>query len=328
MWFRAFTLRRGLLDIPNERSSHEIPTPRGGGLILAIVAITAYVVGCIALGEPVNFGYLIGSAIVVLVGWLDDVYSLSFAWRLIAQGIAAAVVIYFCGPITSFYLPGFDLMIDPGWSANIVSGLLIVWLVNVYNFMDGIDGIAGLQALVAAAAWLVVGVLVGSSNTTIIGLALAGASVGFLVHNWQPAKIFMGDAGSTFLGFSFAVLPIVARSTNESQNARLATFSLLAIWPFVFDSGITIFRRALRGEKIWSAHREHLYQRLVIGGSKHWVITTFYGTMAATVAAIALSMFLSAISNWTEYLVVGVAFATAILTFYLARKYGRTVAKV
>ena len=327
MWFRAFTLQRGLLDIPNERSSHVTPTPRGGGLVMAIVAIAGYVVGCVALGEQISVGYLIGSAIIVLVGWLDDVFSLSFIWRLIAQGLAAGIVIYFCGAITSFYLPGFGLQMNLGWSANILTGLLIVWLLNAYNFMDGIDGIAGLQAVIAASSWVAVGIMIGGNTVTIISLALAAAAFGFLPHNWQPAKIFMGDAGSSFLGFSFAVLPILARSPNEPQNAKFATFALLAIWPFVFDSAITIVRRGLRGEKVWSAHREHLYQRLVISGQRHSVITAFYGGMSAVVATLAIFMFLYDHSSLIGYVVLFVASLTAILTFYLASRYGHTVAK-
>ena len=324
MWFRAFTLRRGLLDIPNERSSHEVPTPRGGGLVMAIIAVLAYLAGCLWLGEPISVGYVVGASIIVLVGWLDDIYSLSFIWRLMAQGIAAAIVIHFCGAITGFYLPGLGLQIDLGWSANILTALLIVWLLNAYNFMDGIDGIAGLQAVMAASAWVAVAILIGGASTTVISLALAAASLGFLLHNWQPAKLFMGDAGSSFLGFSFAVLPLLARSSSDPQNAKLATFALLAIWPFVFDSAITIIRRGLRGEKVWSAHREHLYQRLVIGGGRHWMITSFYGVMSAIVAVLAVLTFVN--DDWfvAEYLTVIVAAFATISTFYLASRYGRT----
>ena len=324
-WFRAFTLRRGLLDIPNERSSHVVPTPRGGGLVMAVVAICAYILGNYILGEKISTGYLIGAAIIVLIGWLDDVYSLSFIWRFMAQCVAAAIVIYFSGAITSFYLPGFGIQFELGWFSNIVTALLIVWLLNAYNFMDGIDGIGGLQALIAGLSWFGFGILISGNGITVISLALAATAFGFLLHNWQPAKIFMGDAGSSFLGFSFAVLPIIARTSDEAVNSRLSTFALFAIWPFVFDSAFTIFRRGLRGAKIWSAHREHLYQRFVIGGYEHWQVAVFYGSMSAIVALAAVVILSATTASATDFMLVVIAIFTAGFTIVFASRHGKAI---
>jgi SAM-dependent methyltransferase len=161
--------------------------------------------------------------------------------------------------------------------------LWIVGLTNAYNFMDGIDGIAGCQAAIAGMGWCALGGWSGLPLVTVLGLLLAASSLGFLIHNWPPAKIFMGDVGSTFLGYSLAVLPILAAQSDP----RLAVAGVLLVWPSVFDASFTFLRRLRRGENVFAAHRSHLYQRLVITGLSHRWVSSLYGALALIGLALA-----------------------------------------
>ncbi|MBL8181222.1 MAG: glycosyltransferase family 4 protein [Blastocatellia bacterium] len=322
--YRSFSLKRGLLDHPNERSSHEMPTPRGGGLVMAFVAIFGYVALSLAYNTQISYGYILAALIVIVVGFLDDVFSVWFLWRLIGQFAAAAIFVSISGSFGSIYVPFFGEVTFPAVVSVIVTSLYIVYFLNAYNFMDGIDGIAGLQALVAAIFWQFIAASTGMYPAMHLGGSLAAASLGFLLLNWQPAKIFMGDAGSSFLGFSFAVLPIVALDGSASGNGLPLTVGLLVVWPFVFDSLITLVRRTLRGEKVWSAHREHLYQRLVIGGWSHARVTTIYGVLALLSSVVAATYALNTPYYLSDLLAVTVAIVSCAVVFWLSAKYGRT----
>ncbi len=142
--------------------------------------------------------------------------------------------------------------------------------------MDGIDGIAGLQALVAGSGWYLLGTLTDQSAFAMLGALIAASSAGFLWWNWPPAKIFMGDVGSAFLGFTFAVLPVFAALTHN----RIAAAGIILVWPFVFDSVFTLLRRLSKGENIFQAHRSHLYQRLVQKGWTHGQVSSLYAALA------------------------------------------------
>jgi Fuc2NAc and GlcNAc transferase len=283
-WFRRWSLKRGVLDQPNERSSHSAPTPRGGGLVVALVVLTVYVCASFIITYDVSWSFVAGALLILAVSWLDDMYSLSFVWRLLAHSLAAVLVIYYIGYVSSFPLPNSDQAFEIGSFGAVLTFCWIVWLVNAYNFMDGIDGIAGLQALTAGIGWLVVGIDLGLPVLYILGGTVVFACGAFLLHNWPPARIFMGDAGSAFLGFVFAVFPLLARSENGASSGYLFMAGVLFVWLFVFDSVVTFFRRLLRGERVWLAHREHLYQRLVLSGYSHRRTTVIYGTVSVLIA--------------------------------------------
>ncbi|MGB5013014.1 MAG: glycosyltransferase family 4 protein, partial [Pyrinomonadaceae bacterium] len=275
---------RGFLDHPNERSSHETPTPRGGGLVIAAVVLISYMSGSWFLDYSVSIGFITGAVLIVAISWLDDIYSLSFGWRLLVHLVAAAFVIVDVGTFDSASIPLIEAPIYLGKVGIVISILWIIYLVNAYNFMDGIDGIAGVQAAAAGLGWLILGLLIGLPGAVIIGGVIIFASVGFLFHNWQPAKIFMGDAGSAFLGFTFGSMPFMFRQSENANSNILPFLALLFVWPFVFDSALTLFRRMLRGERVWTAHREHLYQTLVISGRSHKWVSTLYGIIALSIA--------------------------------------------
>ena len=175
-----------------------------------------------------------------------------------------------------------------GWLVGgIITFLWIVGLTNAYNFMDGIDGIAGGQAVVAGLGWATIGWLNNVPLVFALGLFICASSLGFLGHNWPPAHIFMGDVGSAFLGYTFAILPLL------HNNATMPLVGLLLVWPFVFDTVFTFVRRLLKGENVFSAHRSHLYQRLVIAGYSHQRVALTYIGLAAVGGVLAIAWYLN-----------------------------------
>ena len=275
---RIWAQRKEILDHPGHRSSHTQPTPRGGGL--AIVVLTLGGLASLQAVRPFTSwttlaAFVVPALAIAVVSWIDDLYgtrpSLRFAVHL---GVAIAAVVWL-GRWSLVWLP-FAGDVHLGLIGIVLAVLWIAGLTNAYNFMDGINGIAGLQALIAGAAWAVIGFRHAIPLTAWTGALIAGASAGFLFHNWSPARIFMGDVGSAFLGFSFAVITLLA---NES-DARLAFSGVLLVWPFVFDATFTIIRRALRRERLHEAHRSHLYQRLNQTGWSHARVSLLYGALA------------------------------------------------
>lgn len=265
--FRKWSLKTGLLDSPNERSSHSIPTPRGGGVIIVVLCLTTYLSVSYLYADTFSWGYLVGALLVAVVSWLDDVYSLWFLWRLTAHSAAAAVLIFSTGTETL------------GIGYSIISFFWIVWMINAYNFMDGIDGIAGLQAVTAGVSWLALAGIFGMPAVYYVGGVIAASSLGFLIHNWQPAKIFMGDVGSAFLGFTFAAMPLLAAKQTPKSLHVFAFCGLVFLWFFVFDSIVTFIYRLALGRNIFKAHREHIYQRLVQSGMSHGKVAAIYGIL-------------------------------------------------
>lgn len=271
--------RRQMLDVPNERSSHTQPTPRGGGLAIVVVVLFGWlVVLSLHPGSWVfaDLLYVIGAALIAAVSWVDDLRSLSSRLRFGIHMSGAALAIWSFGYWSTITLPVIGSLYL-GLVGLILTFVWIIGLTNAYNFMDGIDGIAGGQAVVAGLGWAALGYLTIQPLVGTMGILLAAASLGFLGHNWPPARIFMGDVGSAFLGFTFAVLAVAA----APRDARLAFVGILFVWPFVFDATFTLVRRLKNGENIFAAHRTHLYQRLVIAGYSHRFVTLLYIGLAA-----------------------------------------------
>jgi UDP-N-acetylmuramyl pentapeptide phosphotransferase/UDP-N-acetylglucosamine-1-phosphate transferase len=285
---RQYAERRRIIDHPNERSSHSAPTPRGGGLAIVIVVLAAgCVVAVVELSRNPNnlmqsLIYLVCGAVIAYLGWRDDLHSLSPRVRFVVQGLVALASVLGMGYFKSVTIPLFG-QLQLGAIGFIITLLWIVGLTNAYNFMDGIDGIAGGVALSAALGWMFLATRTDNHFVYWVALAVAAGSLGFLFHNWSPAKIFMGDAGSTFLGYTFAVLPLL--SASEGGDALM--LGTLLMWTFIMDAGVTFIRRALKRENVFAAHRTHLYQRLIIGGYKHATVTLLY--IFLTLLAVALA---------------------------------------
>jgi UDP-N-acetylmuramyl pentapeptide phosphotransferase/UDP-N-acetylglucosamine-1-phosphate transferase len=283
-WLGVTLLRRvaethSILDVPNERSLHLRPTPRGGGLVIAVLVVLFLQVSADmsdALGAAGAIALAGATLLVAVVSFYDDIRPLPMGLRLCAHTVAAVLTIQAIGLPSTIPAP-FGAFIGVWLAGSMFMGLWIVGLTNVYNFMDGIDGMAGLQALIAGAGWVVLGRLTGIPAVELLGIVIAGASAGFLVHNWAPARVFMGDVGSATLGFTFAAMTALA----ASRDSRLLIGGALLLWPFLFDTVFTMCRRAARRDRLMTAHRSHLYQRLVISGYTHRAVSTTYGFLAA-----------------------------------------------
>jgi len=251
---RYIANKKELLDHPNERSSHTMPTPKGGGLAIMIAFYSglAYLYLQDYIGSEL-FSALLSALPVIIISLLDDIYHLSARIRLGIQFGSAAAALYFMGGVEMLSLG--SLSLSGNW-LNLVALLGIVWMTNLYNFLDGIDGYAGSEALFAgAAAYLLFG-----SETALL---VAAAAAGFLLLNWHKASLFMGDVGSAPLGFIFAVLMLHDAETPHF----LGWMMLLSL--FWFDATLTLLRRIQKGEKLSQPHKKHAYQRLNQAGFAH-----------------------------------------------------------
>jgi UDP-N-acetylmuramyl pentapeptide phosphotransferase/UDP-N-acetylglucosamine-1-phosphate transferase len=251
------------------------------------------------------------SSLIAAVSWVDDIRSLPARVRFAVQSLAAALAMISFGHWETLAVPGVGA-IPLGWLGLPVTFLWIVGMTNAYNFMDGIDGIAGSQALVAGIGWALLGWLMGLPILSPLGFLMAASSLGFLVHNWPPARIFMGDVGSAFLGYTFALLPLMMKcfSQNEAVSDKAFFIGILMLWPFVADTAFTMARRLGLGQNIFTAHRMHLYQRLITLGFSHRSVTVCY-------AALALAGVIFAV-GWSIDVPISEAAAPVILLFGLA----------
>jgi Fuc2NAc and GlcNAc transferase len=278
---RSHARTLGLVDAPNERSSHRVLTPRGGGVAIILGAAAALAFFG-SLGELSAAWTLVGAAgLVGAVGLLDDRFGLPPILRLVAQLCIAAGLVATFGPLYTLPLP--PPLNAPLPGPLLAWGLSLLWLsavTNFFNFMDGIDGIAAAQAAAVCAGIVAAG---WSPDAVLLALAVGGASIGFLFHNWPPARIFMGDAGSGFLGFALAGMPFLA-SPSRRSDALLALAVGMTL--FLLDPLVTLFSRARAGKNIFQAHREHLYQQLVAPEEPAGRVTAGY-TGAALLLALA-----------------------------------------
>ncbi|MEQ8934822.1 MAG: glycosyltransferase family 4 protein, partial [Amphiplicatus sp.] len=253
--------RRAMLAQPNERSSHTVPTPHGAGLALIPVLAASWIgIGFIKADLPFQIEIVVIAAIFLsLVSLWDDLKSLGIIVRLAAQTLAVIGALWampFRGPFFAGLLPpSIDL---------IAAGILWVWFINLFNFMDGIDGIAGVETA-SLGGGIVAVVLLAATDPALawIGVTLIAGALGFLWWNWHPAKIFLGDTGSVPLGFVLGWLLLTLAAEGQWAAAFILPLYYLA------DATLTLFRRALRGEKFWQAHREHFYQRAAQRGLGH-----------------------------------------------------------
>lgn len=254
---RRVAIRKSIMDIPNDRSSHTVPTPRGGGLAVAItwfVGLTCFFLKD-TIDKPLFYALLSGLPL-TLIGFADDIFNLKPGVRFLVQFLCAASALFFfrglstvnCGLWTMDY----GLLLTP------LAFIAIIWSINLFNFLDGIDGYISTEVVFTGTSLFM---LTGNP----VGLLLATATAGFLFWNWPKAKIFMGDVGSTLLGFSVAVLAIYHQN-NLSLSIPVFLILTSVFW---FDATITLFRRVINKEKLSEAHRKHAYQRIVQSGFSH-----------------------------------------------------------
>ncbi|QQP90247.1 glycosyltransferase family 4 protein [Skermanella sp. TT6] len=301
--------RNAILDLPNERSSHTVPTPRGGGwgivaTLLPAFALIGWIIGSFDRIGPV----LAGAAGLVAVSWMDDRRSRPALFRLAAQIAAVAL------GLTA--LPGHDLVFQgwlPLWADRLAAGFCWLWFVNLFNFMDGIDGLAGSEAASIGAGLALVSVMAGLGLVPLwLALATVGAALGFLGWNWHPARVFMGDVGSVPLGYLLGWLLLGAAGAGAWAAALLVPLYFLA------DATFTLLRRLAAGKRIWQPHREHIYQRAVQAGRSHSDVVLWVLAGNACLVALAAA---SVTVGWMA-LVPGALVVLALLAF-LPRPAGR-----
>ena len=259
---RWLLVRHAIFDRPNERSSHTAPTPRGGGIAPLTVVCGAWALAVSWLGNaPPAFPAVMGGLVLLaVISWLDDVKGgMPVAARLATQAIAVALV------LSTFQDAGLVFQgVLPPLPDRLVAGILWVWFINLFNFMDGIDGISGVETVSLGVGLALVAWLTGFVAPYVaLPALLAAAALGFLGWNWQPAKIFLGDVGSVPLGFLLGWLLLITAAQGQWLAAVLLPLYYLA------DATITLGRRLVRGETVWRAHRGHFYQRAVQGGASH-----------------------------------------------------------
>jgi Fuc2NAc and GlcNAc transferase len=269
---RRYATRRNMLDVPNARSSHALPTPRGGGLGIAVTFAAALV--SLALGRLLDVKsvivLLMSGGIVAAAGFLDDRHSLPARARFGAHVAAAGLFVMWIDHFSASWLA--EIGLGYQWFGALCILLALTWSTNLFNFMDGIDGIAGSEAafVTGAAAWI--NSHQGDPGITAALLCLCAASVGFLVWNWPPARIFMGDVGSGFLGLMVPMLELVA---SERAPIPLQVWIILG-GLFLLDATVTLLRRVIRGDRWFEAHRLHAYQRLARRWKSHLLVTVLF----------------------------------------------------
>ncbi|MDG9889573.1 MULTISPECIES: MraY family glycosyltransferase [Pseudomonas] len=266
---RRYALSRSLMDIPNARSSHTLPTPRGGGLSFVVAFLLAAL--CMAIAGPIAPSVVVGvlgaGGLVAVIGFMDDHGHIAARWRLLGHFAAAAWGLAWLGGMPPISVFGFTLA--PLWLSSLFGALYLVWLLNLYNFMDGIDGLASVEAICVCVGASLLYWVTDHAHHAWLPLLLAATVAGFLCWNFPPARIFMGDAGSGFLGMVLGLLALLAGWVNP----LLFWGWLILLGVFVVDATFTLVRRLLRGDKVYEAHRSHAYQYATRHHGSHRTVT-------------------------------------------------------
>jgi len=280
-WFSSPNSRLAFLDHPNERSLHTKPVPRTGGMAIMV----GYLVGLAGafLWFPQDFiydemvvGILGGMLGIAFFSFWDDRFGLPAISRFALHAVVGVGVIFFGGLLIQDLNFPFLGELSFGWLAVPLTLLFLMWMTNLYNFMDGMDGFAGGMTVIGFSVLAYLGWVDGHQGIFVISLLMAVSAMGFLIWNFPPAKIFMGDAGSTAIGFLAGGLAII----GVHDGLFDLWVPVLIFSPFIVDATITLFQRLLRKEKVWRAHREHYYQRLVLAGWSHRkTVMVEYGLM-------------------------------------------------
>ena len=272
---KVYAQRANLLDVPNQRSSHQVTTPRGGGLSIVVVFL-GVVTGLYFFGQlptDVFSSLAVGGLLTAGIGFADDHGHIPAKWRFLIQIIAATFAVATLGGLPELQMG--TTHVNLGIAGDAMAIVFTVWLINLYNFMDGIDGIAAVEAVCIAGSALIIPSVGDSGLISSLLIVIAGTALGFLVWNWPPAKIFMGDVGSGFIGFVLAMLAIIS-----------SNLGLLPIWSwlilagvFVVDATVTLITRVTNGAEWYSAHNNHAYQKAARRLKGHRPVTLAVATI-------------------------------------------------
>ncbi len=262
--YRRLALRIQILDIPVSRSAHSAPVPLGGGVVIVLLfllGVAHYVnAGLLSFAEGMA---ILGSLLVGVIGLVDDITELKISARILLQLAAAAWTLWWLGGIPT--INGMWFTLEPSWFLNLLGMVALVWLLNLYNFMDGIDGIAGIELVFVNVMSLTFVINSDSGSVFLLSQLLLVLVLGFLVWNWAPAKIFMGDVGSGFIGFTLGIIAIISM---HQQSMTVWTWVIL-LGIFITDATVTLVRRFLAGEKWYLGHASHAYQKAAKRFSSH-----------------------------------------------------------
>jgi Fuc2NAc and GlcNAc transferase len=270
---RKYAIARSLMDIPNARSSHVVATPRGGGvaIVVAFVLSLVFLYACGLMSGAVFIAFTGAGVAIALIGFMDDHGHIAARWRLLGHFAAAVWLLVWIGGLPAIEV--FGVSVDFGWVGHVLAAFYLVWLLNLYNFMDGIDGIASIEAITTCLGACLLYGLSGQDTLFWGPLLLAASVAGFLYWNFPPARIFMGDAGSGFLGVMLGGLSLQAAWVSSPM--LWAWLILLGV--FIVDATFTLFRRLLRGDKVYEAHRSHAYQFASRRFGRHLPVTVTVG---------------------------------------------------
>jgi Fuc2NAc and GlcNAc transferase len=267
---RKRALRHGLLDVPNERSSHSLPTPRGGGIAIVFAsAVALAVLGALGAVDASLIVAILGGGVAVgIVGFIDDRRGMSAAVRLSVHVAASLFAVIMFGGLPAIQFG--ETVVHFGWGGYVLGTLAVAWVINLFNFMDGIDGIAAAEAVfIAGAGALLYGISAAAAPAANAAIVIAMTCLGFLIWNWPPARIFLGDVGSGYLGYVIAVLAIA--NARDNPTALLSWLILGGV--FFCDATATLVRRLLRRDRVHEAHRSHAYQWLARRWRSHSRVT-------------------------------------------------------
>ncbi len=302
-YVRAFLLKTQALDIPNSRSLHDKPVPRGGGWALLAVLFPLLIGGIAVLASDIRHaGIALAVFLLAAVSWIDDRRHVNPALRLFVHVLTAWLGSLAFSPEQTI-LGG----AVPFWLDRTLMILGWVWFINLYNFMDGIDGITSVETVSISTGLLIVLAVSQISDpfAGFLALILIGSCMGFLAHNWHPAKIFLGDVGSVSLGYlvGFCLISLAVKGYPAA--------ALILPLYYLTDSGITIARRALRGEKVWEAHRQHFYQKAALkAGSHSRVVALIVFADIGLILAAAFSVFRPIMGMFAGFLLVAILLRT------------------
>ncbi len=295
---KNYAIKKSIIDIPNKRSSHSTPTPHGGGIAIAVTWFIgiSYLFFADQIESSLYFALMFG-VVISVVSYFDDLYKLSVKLRFFTQIIVAVIGLFFLGGFGELSFGFFS--IENQIITNFFALFLIVWYINLYNFLDGIDGYAGSEAIFLGFA----GYILFSGNAFLV---LIASVVGFLFWNWDKAKIFMGDVGSTLLGYNVAIFTIF----YANQKPDYFWIWIILFGVYWFDATLTLIRRKFSGEKLSQAHKKHAYQRLNQSGWSHYKVTNY---------AIGLNLVLFLIVYFIGNLLL--AFLLSLIVLFLSMKF-------
>lgn len=273
-FYRRFAIYFGIIDLPNERSQHAVPMPRGAGICFYIgfVATLAILYFMELLSLQFTYPIFLGGSVIMLLGYWDDLKSLPASVRLFVQLLGSVFIVAL---LTHGFSKDIEISFLPKWPVltSIFCILYVAWFVNLYNFMDGSDGLATLTGILGAGIISAVSFFLDNTEIAIIYSCLCFALLAFLTLNWHPAVVFMGDSGAYFLGYIFGAFALLSKLVYDtSLYIHLIVFGM-----FVVDATWTLIMRVARGEKAYRPHKQHAFQKLVAAGWSHQRVALFYG---------------------------------------------------